>query len=126
MVRTHEHRPSREGPHLRLLPHGRVLRPVGNAGNALTFDGTTWSTPTSIDPDGRGLSSVSCPSTTFCAAVDRSSRVLTFDGSSWTAPALLEDPFGRSLSAVSCATSTFCVATSITTGVFVFDGTRGR
>jgi hypothetical protein len=48
---------------------------VDDFGNALTFDGSSWSVPTSIDPNGRRLS-VSCPSASFCVAVDLDGNAL--------------------------------------------------
>jgi hypothetical protein len=41
---------------------------VDSGGSASIFNGSTWSSPTTID-DG-GLSSVSCPTASFCVAVD--------------------------------------------------------
>ena len=45
--------------------------------------------------DGNGnptsyLSSVSCPSASFCVAVDAGGNALTFNGSSWSAPAKID------------------------------------
>lgn len=80
-------------------------------GDALTFNGSSWSAPTVIDsevfrgsPVRYGLVSVSCPSSSFCAAVDER-RALTYNGSSWSAPTELGH-----LTSVSCASSSFCVA----------------
>ncbi len=42
---------------------------VDDNGDALTYDGSTWSAPTGID-GGHALTSVSCPTANFCAAVD--------------------------------------------------------
>jgi hypothetical protein len=50
---------------------------VDGTGNALTYNGTSWSQPQSIDPNGSlGLSSVSCASSTFCVAVDGNGNAL--------------------------------------------------
>jgi hypothetical protein len=84
-------------------------------GNALTWDGSTWSAPEPIDtpfgddPPSGVLRSVSCPTTTFCAAVDQDGNVLTESGSVWSAPTA---PLGLGtlLASVSCASATFCVA----------------
>ena len=81
---------------------------MDNDGNAVTYDGTSWSSPVSIDP-GNPLSSVSCPSTSFCAATDYDGNALTYDGTSWSLP-LSIDP-GNSLSSVSCPSTSFCVTT---------------
>lgn len=82
---------------------------------ALTYNGSSWSAPTTID--GQGTSAyVSCPSASFCAAVDYSSLAFTFDGTTWSQPTLIDyvnAPFGTvsfSPTAVSCASASFCVA----------------
>ncbi len=74
---------------------------VDDSGNALTFNGSSWSAPTSIDM--HVLYSVSCTSASFCAAVDLGGNALTFNGSSWSAPTNIN---GHYLVSVSC-TSTF-------------------
>jgi len=53
-----------------------------NGFDALTYDGSTWSTPMRL-PRAKGVLSISCTSPTFCAA---SGYVLAFvwDGESWT------------------------------------------
>ena len=49
---------------------------VDGSGNALTYDGTSWST---VDIDsGSSLYSVDCPTTSFCAAVDLDGNALTY------------------------------------------------
>ena len=44
-----------------------------------------WSQGTLIDASG-SLTSVSCPTASFCAAVDYDGDVLTYNGSSWSSP----------------------------------------
>jgi hypothetical protein len=66
---------------------------VDGSGNAFTYNGSTWSAPAKVDSStatepncvsGRqfcyGLAQVSCPSTTFCMAVDDNGDVLTLGG----------------------------------------------
>jgi hypothetical protein len=95
-------------------------------GNALTFNGRTWSVPVNADPNGLTLGEggiswpvVSCPTRHFCAAVDGASgNVVTFDGSSWTAPVNIDSEAANSdpgpvlifLMSVSCRSARFCVA----------------
>jgi hypothetical protein len=58
------------------------------------------------------LRSVSCPTATFCMAVDQSgNNALRWNGTSWSAPASI-DPGGdqAELNSVSCASPAFCVA----------------
>ncbi len=68
-----------------------------------------WDAPVAVNPPQGDLSAVSCPSMTFCAAVDIHGNVLTWDGDVWTAPAPV-DPDGKGLTDVSCSSDTFCVA----------------
>jgi hypothetical protein len=82
-------------------------------GHALYFDGVRWSAPALMDTDEYGPVSVSCPTSSFCMAVDGSAgtngggSALMFNGHTWTAPAPVSS---SGLSAVSCASSSFCVA----------------
>ncbi|MCL5948469.1 MAG: IPT/TIG domain-containing protein [Actinobacteria bacterium] len=70
----------------------------------------TWSAPTKIIPTvGSGyLASVSCPTTTFCAAVDDSGYALTYNGSTWSTPLSVDG--NNILYSVSCPTTIFCMA----------------
>jgi hypothetical protein len=79
---------------------------VDSNGHVLTYDGRSWSKPVSIDA-GRTMASVSCPTASFCAAVDPSGYVLTYEGRSWSKPVRM-DKYG--LNSVSCPTVSFCAA----------------
>ena len=59
-------------------------------------------------PGDSSLTSVSCPSASFCAAIDQGRAAVLYDGSAWSRPELI-DP-GAFLSSVSCPATTFCVA----------------
>jgi hypothetical protein len=100
-------------------PASNFCAAVDNGSDAFTFDGTSWSPATAIDPAGQ-LSTVSCPSATFCAAVDYGPNVLTFNGTSWSKPAAI-DP-GTYLQAVSCASASFCVAIDRKGDALTFNG----
>lgn len=78
------------------------------AGSVLTFNGSTWSVPTSIDPAGQ-LMAISCPSPTFCAAIDNGGRAMTSNGSAWSTPTRIA-PWAFSSHALSCVSATFCMA----------------
>ena len=82
----------------------------------------SWSAPATIDPGGAAPVSVSCPSTSFCAAVDGSGDALFYDGSGWSAPAPVDAGDGP-LFSVSSAAATFCVAGDGNGQVFTYDGT---
>ncbi|MER7072040.1 hypothetical protein [Terrabacter sp. NPDC000476] len=71
-----------------------------------------WSAPVTAIPDRGQPSDVSCPSTTWCMAIDLSGQVLTFDGTTWSSPRkIFPKAPGQPQSAVSCPTTTFCLAT---------------
>lgn len=98
-------------------------------GNVWSFNGTSWSGPTPIDSHGTvpggdqvfpdSLIGISCPSTSFCAAVDASGYVMTYDGTSWSTP---EEVAPSILGAVSCPTATFCAAGDSTGGIVMYNG----
>jgi len=72
-----------------------------NWGYVLPIDRPSGSVP--------AIASVSCPTESFCAAVDNSGNVLVFKGRTWSRPANLDvDTYG--FTSVSCATRKFCVA----------------
>lgn len=92
-----------------------VCLAVDSAGNVFAYNGASWSGPTSIDPNGQGLSSISCipPFLTTtgiwdCVAVDGAGNALTYDGTKWTTVPI--DPKGQGLTSVSCASSNLCMA----------------
>lgn len=69
------------------------------------------------DHDEFGIpGSLSCPTTSFCMAIDPFGHVVSYNGASWTAPARVipesrVTPAFPQSAQVACATSTFCVAT---------------
>ncbi len=79
-------------------------------GDALKYNGTSWSTPIKIQQDGYQVSSISCVSTSFCMAVDYYGNAIEFDGSSWSIPLNIDSvPVHK----ISCANSSFCVAVDV-------------
>jgi hypothetical protein len=97
-------------------------------GNAQEWDGSGWTQPAVSCPDTTPsnagtctfdgtftdaragvLASISCPTRTFCAAVDENGNALTWNGWRWSAPALL-DPIAGVFTSVSCASASFCAA----------------
>jgi hypothetical protein len=89
--------------------------------DALTWNGSNWSAPVVIDQDGKATY-VSCPSSTFCDAVDYNGNSVTFNGTSWSAPVSVDGQ----LPAVSCPSSSFCTAVSAngfgTGTAYIYDG----
>jgi hypothetical protein len=79
----------------------------------------SWSPP--IPVDSSPLQSVSCPSTSFCIAVDSGGGAVTFNGTAWSAP---EDIDGKvPLTSVSCPSTSFCVAVDSAGSAMTFNGT---
>jgi len=76
-----------------------------------------WSAPQAIDPKG-DLERISCPTDTFCVAVDHGGAVVTYDGNKWSSPTQV----GGSYPDVSCVSNRFCMLTSSSGEVFRFDG----
>jgi hypothetical protein len=88
-------------------PNASFCKAVDNAGDAFTYNGTTWSAAVNIDST-RLISAISCPTTTFCAATDNSGYATTYNGTTWTAPNHIDGT--NNLVSVSCVTATFCKA----------------
>ncbi|MGO8872783.1 MAG: hypothetical protein ACLQPH_15530 [Acidimicrobiales bacterium] len=94
---------------------------TASGGNYLVFNGTSWTNPVAIDSSAHASAvGVSCPTTTFCAAVDNGGNAFTYSGSTWT-PTTTAD--SNQLEAVSCASSTFCVAVDNSGGFISWNGT---
>jgi hypothetical protein len=80
------------------------------AGDALTYDGTSWSPPAPIGPNGVEATQVSCVAAGFCAAVlDQGADIVTYSASKWSNP-VSPGTSGYNFNALSCASPTFCVA----------------
>ncbi len=71
--------------------------------------GLVWSAPEAIDTTGAVLSGISCPSATFCVAVDTGGNAATEVDGTWSAFAPVAGP-GNSFVGVSCSSVTFCAA----------------
>ncbi len=84
----------------------------------------SWGSQIPIVTRRADLQSVSCPTSSFCAAVDAAGYVTTYDGKSWGNPAIVGS--NVNLGSVSCASNTFCVATNDRAqgGVLTFDGSK--
>ncbi len=88
--------------------------------NALTFDGTSWSSPTTID-SGHTLESVSCATPTLCVAVDDNGNALTYDGTSWSSPASVDG--GHAWTRCRVRLRRLCVAVDDSGNALTYDGT---
>jgi hypothetical protein len=81
-----------------------------------------WSAAQPIDANN-GFASVSCPTSSFCVAVDSAGNAYTFSGASWSAGRQV-DSSGNGLNAVSCASSSFCAATDSGPDAFIYSNGR--
>ncbi|HUY86566.1 MAG TPA: Ig-like domain-containing protein, partial [Acidimicrobiales bacterium] len=79
---------------------------VDNIDDSVTFNGSTWSTQTNLEPIA--MSSDSCVSAAFCMAVDHAGNVLSYNGTTWSAPASIDAT--HAIDSVSCVSTSFCVA----------------
>jgi hypothetical protein len=66
------------------------------------------------------MTGVSCPTTTFCVAIDAGGHEYTYNGTSWTAPATI-DSTGEP-QAISCTATRFCLMGDLSGNVATFDG----
>jgi hypothetical protein len=70
------------------------------------------------------LTDVSCPTATFCAAVDSGGNVITYSGGQWSAPVNIDAAGNQGFASVACPTSTFCIAVSTSEhGFSTYNGT---
>ena len=99
----------------------RLSAPGPHSGSTAA-GGLTWASPVMASPKIGGLSAISCPSASFCAAVDNSGYVVTYNGTSWSAPTSI-DPNGFGLSSVSCPSASFCAAVDSAGNALTYNGT---
>lgn len=64
-----------------------------------------WAPPQDVDGP-HSISSISCPTTTFCAAGDDAGDVLTWNGTAWSAPFDLDG--SHTVEGISCPSAGFC------------------
>jgi hypothetical protein len=100
-------------------PSATTCVAVDTMGNAISFDGASWSAPVAVVPADNDK--VSCASTTFCVA-SGANQLATYDGSTWSTPVTVGDT-DTYLSDVACGTATSCAAVDLTGGTFIFGGT---
>ena len=67
------------------------------------------------------LTSISCPSTSFCMAIDTEGSAFHYDGKNWSAAETISS--GHPLKSVSCASSSYCVAVDTSGYAFVYSDT---
>jgi hypothetical protein len=74
---------------------------------ASVFNGSTWSAPVIVDPQGQEPW-VSCPSAGFCVLAAWNGDVVTYSGGTWSVPKPVDS--NTDFVAVSCASASFCAA----------------
>lgn len=82
---------------------------------------TGWSAPAPVDPPVL-FPSVSCSSSSFCAAVGRHGHATTYDGASWSTPGIIDD--ANNLSSASCSSTSFCAAVDVEGNSVTYDGSN--
>ena len=99
------------------------------SGQALRFDGTTWSAPVQLFPPWPAnalaySTPLSCPTTTFCLAMAPHAAVVAYRDGAWLAPVTIgpDTPEG-SWGGVSCTSATFCALGRGDGYLTTFDGT---
>jgi hypothetical protein len=98
-------------------PDAAFCLAVGERGDAVRWNGATWSAPVRVE--GVGFTGVSCASPAVCAAVaGAGDAMLTKDGARRWMP-VLADAAGGGLTAVSCSTGR-CVAIDFAGNALVF------
>jgi hypothetical protein len=89
---------------------------VDDAGSAMTWTGTTWSSPVATGLES--LSGVSCAGS-LCIAVSNDGDAVEYSGGAWDKPVSIDT---SDLTAVSCASPTFCAATDASNHILTFNG----
>jgi hypothetical protein len=86
-------------------------------------------TGTKISPTN--ITGVSCPTTTWCQAVDGAGNVITYANGTWSTPLLVDpgsaaadDAGDGSFTGISCPTTTFCMAVSYLDGYSIYNGSN--
>jgi hypothetical protein len=102
-----------------LVTHQKVTVTAGHSytAGAAAAPAFAWSQPAPIG-NGGALNAISCPTASFCAAVNTNGDVLTSTGpaggaSTWSTTPIVSD---SGLSDISCPTASFCVAADTLTG----------
>ncbi len=98
------------------------------SGESATYNGHSWSRAIKMGPK-KDTYEVSCPTTTFCAAVGDSaipgqaSAILAFDGRSWINYGVFPTRGAKDrLVSVSCSTPQFCMAVNLDGEILGFNG----
>jgi hypothetical protein len=80
-----------------------------------------WSAPRAID-QGNSLASVSCPTTSYCAAVDSAGNLLTDTDGVWSTPQSIDG--STALVSIACTSASFCIADDTQGAILVEENGR--
>jgi hypothetical protein len=103
----------------------------GSTAAAQAVAGSGWKTPVLVAKStastaAPNFTSVSCPTSSFCAAVDSKGGVSVLQGSTWSTPQSIDSTatsdFNDGMGTVSCASASFCVAGDDLDTVYTYDG----
>ena len=105
--------------------------PHGSTPTTAAATGTGgWSAPVKVDAlTKQGLRAISCPSSTFCVAIDTAGNAFVYSSGTWSSGTNVDSaiPTGGTVSdqllSVSCASSTYCVAGDSKYNAVVYNGT---
>ncbi len=100
---------------------------------ATYYDGSSWSTPKSVDPEINGngtTATISCPTTAFCMVVDSVGYATEYSSGTWGTPSLIDGQGSANqfqnavaIDSVSCTSATFCAAVDQNGDAMMFNGT---
>jgi hypothetical protein len=121
---------------MRQAQGGKTLKLVarwacGATAAAQAVSGSGWKTPVLVahsaaNTPAPDFTSVSCPTTSFCAAVDAKGGVSILHGATWSTPQSIDSSatsdFNDTMGTVSCASASFCVAGDDLDDVYTYDG----
>jgi serine/threonine protein kinase len=99
---------------------GQSGRREGGASQVPASTSPAPTAPASAQP-AQGVpifNSISCPTASFCVAVDDLGNALIYDGTRWTPT----DSIDSGLTSVSCPTTTFCAAVDVADSVTLYNG----
>jgi hypothetical protein len=103
----------------------------GSTAAAQAVAGSGWKTPVLVakgttSSPAPNFTSVSCPTASFCAAVDSKGGATIAHNGTWSAPQSIDSTattdFNDTMGTVSCASASFCVAGDNLDEVYTYDG----
>jgi hypothetical protein len=102
----------------------------GAPAEAAAAAGAGWKDPIVVDHSSgataAAFTGISCPTTSFCAAVEAKGNAVLYQNGKWTTPQSIDantaSNFNDSLGTVSCVSSSFCVAGDDLDDVYTYNG----